>query len=180
MAGIPRTRLTPHYEISRVIKGGWQLAGDHGPVNPDTVDRDMAAFVEAGITTFDCAGIYTGVEAMIGEFRGRHPTLAERTPVHRPARSRAIPLVGLRGATLCRGSDGPGSPADQGQDRAYRRNQHRRSTPDGAARCGSARRRAPIAVFAPGCASAERHGPGLSGPGYRTAVLWHRRRRVSV
>ena len=82
MAGIPRTRLTPQYEISRIIKGGWQLAGDHGPINPDTVDRDMAAFVEAGITTFDCADIYTGVEAMIGEFRSRHPALAARTRVH--------------------------------------------------------------------------------------------------
>jgi aryl-alcohol dehydrogenase-like predicted oxidoreductase len=82
MAGIPRTRLTPQYEISRVIKGGWQLAGDHGPVDPHTVDRDMAAFVEAGITTFDCADIYTGVESMIGEFRGRHPALAARTRVH--------------------------------------------------------------------------------------------------
>ena len=68
MAGIPRSRLTPHYEISRVIKGGWQLAGDHGPVDPNSVDRDMAAFVEAGITTFDCADIYTGVEAKIGAF----------------------------------------------------------------------------------------------------------------
>ncbi len=82
MAGIPRTRLTPQYEISRVIKGGWQLAGDHGPIDPTTVDRDMAAFVEAGITTFDCADIYTGVEAMIGEFRARHPALATRTQVH--------------------------------------------------------------------------------------------------
>jgi aryl-alcohol dehydrogenase-like predicted oxidoreductase len=82
MAGIPRTRLTPHYEISRVIKGGWQLAGDHGPVDPNTVDRDMAAFVEAGITTFDCADIYTGVEAMIGSFRDRHPALAAQSQVH--------------------------------------------------------------------------------------------------
>jgi len=82
MAGIPRTRLTPHYEISRVIKGGWQLAGDHGPVDPNTVDRDMAAFVEAGITTFDCADIYTGVEAMIGSFRERHPALASQSQIH--------------------------------------------------------------------------------------------------
>ena len=82
MAGIPRTRLTPEYEIARVIKGGWQLAGDHGPIDPHTVDRDMAAFVEAGITTFDCADIYTGVEAMIGSFRARHPALAARTQVH--------------------------------------------------------------------------------------------------
>lgn len=82
MAGIPRTLLTPQYEISRVIKGGWQLAGDHGPIDPANVDRDMAAFVEAGITTFDCADIYTGVEAMIGSFRARHPALAARTQIH--------------------------------------------------------------------------------------------------
>lgn len=82
MAGIPRTRLTPDYEIARVIKGGWQLAGDHGPIDPESVDRDMAAFVEAGITTFDCADIYTGVEAMIGAFRVRHPALAARSLVH--------------------------------------------------------------------------------------------------
>ena len=30
--------------------------------------RDMRAFVEAGITTFDCADIYTGVEELIGKF----------------------------------------------------------------------------------------------------------------
>ena len=29
---------------------------------------DMQAFVEAGITTFDCADIYTGVESLIGDF----------------------------------------------------------------------------------------------------------------
>jgi aryl-alcohol dehydrogenase-like predicted oxidoreductase len=42
----------------------------------------MAASVEAGITTFDCADIYTGVEAMIGSFRARHPALAVRSQVH--------------------------------------------------------------------------------------------------
>ena len=31
----------------------------------------MAAFVDAGITTFDCADIYTGVEARIGRFLSR-------------------------------------------------------------------------------------------------------------
>jgi aryl-alcohol dehydrogenase-like predicted oxidoreductase len=31
----------------------------------------MRRFVEAGITTFDCADIYTGVEELIGEFRAR-------------------------------------------------------------------------------------------------------------
>jgi hypothetical protein len=32
----------------------------------------MIAFADAGITTFDCADIYTGVEAMIGDFRAEY------------------------------------------------------------------------------------------------------------
>jgi hypothetical protein len=43
---IPRAELAAGYEISRLIKGGWQLAGDHGPVNQDEAPHDMAAFVE--------------------------------------------------------------------------------------------------------------------------------------
>lgn len=61
--------LAPGHRISRVIKGGWQLAGGHGPVDPTASIADMAAFADAGITTFDCADIYTGVEALIGAFR---------------------------------------------------------------------------------------------------------------
>jgi len=64
----PRFRLTEDYTISRVLKGGWQLAGGHGPVNEPQAIEDMREFVEAGVTTFDCADIYTGVEALIGRF----------------------------------------------------------------------------------------------------------------
>ena len=63
--------LAPGYPISRVIRGGWQLAGDHGDVAREAVADDLAAFYDAGITTFDCADIYTGVEAMIGDFRAQ-------------------------------------------------------------------------------------------------------------
>ncbi len=42
----------------------------------------MATFVEAGITTFDCADIYTGVEALIGSFRRAYPALAKQMQVH--------------------------------------------------------------------------------------------------
>lgn len=65
---VPRRALAPGYTISRVIKGGWQLAGGHGAVERTRAHADMTAFVEAGITTFDCADIYTGVEELIGEF----------------------------------------------------------------------------------------------------------------
>lgn len=68
MTTVPTIDLRPDYRISRIIKGGWQLAGDHGAVDRAAAIRDMAAFIEAGIVTFDCADIYTGVEEMIGAF----------------------------------------------------------------------------------------------------------------
>lgn len=60
--------LAPAYSIPRLIKGGWQLAGGHGSVDRDAALRDMFAFADAGITAFDCADIYTGVEELIGRF----------------------------------------------------------------------------------------------------------------
>jgi aryl-alcohol dehydrogenase-like predicted oxidoreductase len=79
---IPRLALAPDYEISRLIKGGWHLAGGHGDVDPAQATRDMARFVDAGITTFDCADIYTGVEELIGRFRREYPGHARRLRVH--------------------------------------------------------------------------------------------------
>ena len=67
--------LGPDHTISRVIRGGWQLAGGHGSVEEDAAIADMVAFADAGITTFDCADIYTGVEALIGAFRARYRDL---------------------------------------------------------------------------------------------------------
>jgi aryl-alcohol dehydrogenase-like predicted oxidoreductase len=70
---IETTELRPGYFIARLIKGGWQLAGGHGAVARDEALADMAAYVEAGLTTFDCADIYTGVEELIGAFRRAAP-----------------------------------------------------------------------------------------------------------
>ncbi|WP_159712042.1 aldo/keto reductase [Geminicoccus flavidas] len=61
--------LVPGYQVSRMLRGAWQLAGGHGPVDQDRAVAEMAAFVDAGITTFDCADIYTGAEELIGRFR---------------------------------------------------------------------------------------------------------------
>jgi aryl-alcohol dehydrogenase-like predicted oxidoreductase len=71
-----RTGLAAGYEISRVIRGGWQLAGGHGSIDAGRAVEDLLAAFDAGITTFDCADIYTGVEALYGQFRER--LLAER------------------------------------------------------------------------------------------------------
>ncbi|MCT4368943.1 aldo/keto reductase [Yangia mangrovi] len=69
---MPRTTLAPGYEISRVIRGGWQLAGGHGEIDHAEAVEDLIAAAEAGITTFDCADIYTGVEEIIGAFRAEY------------------------------------------------------------------------------------------------------------
>jgi aryl-alcohol dehydrogenase-like predicted oxidoreductase len=76
-----RIAIGPGYQISRIIKGGWHLAGDHGAIDREQAVHDMAAFAEAGITTFDCADIYTGVESLIGAFRVRYPELARGVQV---------------------------------------------------------------------------------------------------
>ena len=60
-----RTLLAPGHAISRLIRGGWQLSASHSQAVSDDPVGDMIAFADAGITTFDCADIYTGVEEMI-------------------------------------------------------------------------------------------------------------------
>jgi aryl-alcohol dehydrogenase-like predicted oxidoreductase len=63
-----RINITSDYTISKIIKGSWHLSGGHGAIVTSEAIDDMRAFVEAGITTFDCADIYTGVEELIGQF----------------------------------------------------------------------------------------------------------------
>ena len=73
------TTLRPGYDFAPVIKGGWQLAGDHGPVDRDRAIADMEQFFDAGI--------YVGVEEMIGEFiagmrRNRGSEVAGQIKMH--------------------------------------------------------------------------------------------------
>ncbi|MDQ0315388.1 aldo/keto reductase [Amorphus orientalis] len=70
-----RVALAPDYDISEVIRGGWQLAGGHGQIQRDRAVADLVECADAGITTFDCADIYTGVEEIMGAFRQRYREL---------------------------------------------------------------------------------------------------------
>lgn len=57
------------YEISPVIKGGWQLSSGHSldrKIEDDQAVADTVSFIEAGISTLDFGDIYTGVEELIG------------------------------------------------------------------------------------------------------------------
>ena len=81
---VPTRELAPGYMVPRLIKGGWQLAGGHGAVDRARAIADMVAFADAGITAFDCADIYSGVEELIGEFlRGWHERYGAAAPTIR-------------------------------------------------------------------------------------------------
>ena len=77
--------LRPGYSISRLINGGWQLAAGHSAAGPDgdRIVDELESMVDAGLTTFDCADIYTGVEELYGQLIRR---LRQRIPVA-PVRS---------------------------------------------------------------------------------------------
>jgi aryl-alcohol dehydrogenase-like predicted oxidoreductase len=71
MTAVETYELAPGYMISRVIRGGWQLAGGHGPIDRDRALEDLIAAFDAGVFTFDCADIYAGVEELYGALRAR-------------------------------------------------------------------------------------------------------------
>lgn len=83
MSKVERIEIAPGYSISRLLKGGWHLSSGHSSeVDRGQAIADMAAFVEAGITSFDCADHYLGVEQLIGDFRRAYPELAGKVQVH--------------------------------------------------------------------------------------------------
>lgn len=103
---VEQAELAQGYRISRLIRGGWQLAGGHGEVEQRRAIADMRAFLEAGVTTFDCADIYTGVEEMIGAFRETlAPAERERLRVHTKFVPDLSALGGLRFADVERVAD---------------------------------------------------------------------------
>ena len=65
-----RRELAPGYSISRIVNGGWQLSRGHGrdAIDTSAVVDALLRLRDAGLTTFDCADIYTGVEELYGEF----------------------------------------------------------------------------------------------------------------
>lgn len=66
---IPQTQFTtPDYQISRVIRGNWQLSSSHSQTQDHDLDT-LLHYLENGVTTFDMADIYTGVEELFGAFR---------------------------------------------------------------------------------------------------------------
>ena len=66
---VERIELAPGYSIARIVNGAWQLSAGHrrGAADRDAAIEGLLRRAEAGLTTFDCADIYTGVEALLGD-----------------------------------------------------------------------------------------------------------------
>lgn len=88
--------LAPGHIISRVIRGGWQIAQGHSSADVSAAIDDMVTFADAGITTFDCADIYTGVEELIGQFRTRYRDMrGEEALGNIRVHTKCVPDLGL-------------------------------------------------------------------------------------
>ena len=99
--GVSRIDLSPGYGVSRLTKGNWQLAERHGPkVERAVAIESMRRFVEAGITNFDCADHYVGVEELIGEFRRTYPALAAQLTIQTKLVPDRDVLRGIRRADI--------------------------------------------------------------------------------
>ena len=80
---IPGRTLRPGYDISRLVLGGWQFSPGHHPT-PYDLDEVLETLIEVadlGVTTFDCADIYDGVEELYGRFLKRWRTTSASRPI---------------------------------------------------------------------------------------------------
>ena len=78
---VDRRELAPGYAVPRIISGGWQLSQGHRrtAIDPNTAVRQMRELANAGLTTFDCGDIYTGVEALLGKLLEISPEVQVHT-----------------------------------------------------------------------------------------------------
>lgn len=72
--------LADGHTVPRIINGYWQLSEKHSENQTATPVEDTFEFVDAGLTAFDCADHYTGVEELLGEFRQRYRERRDAEP----------------------------------------------------------------------------------------------------
>ena len=80
---IERYALDAEYSISRLIHGGWQFSAGHRLAGGSLDDalEVLTESVELGVTAFDCADIYTGVEELYGHLLSRWKTTSSSTEI---------------------------------------------------------------------------------------------------
>lgn len=103
---IQRVDLAPGYSISRLINGGWQLSEGHEREGYDrlTALESLRQLVESGLTTFDCADIYLGVEELLGDL-GRQLANGSALEIHTKFVPDRASLASLSRAEVGRGID---------------------------------------------------------------------------
>lgn len=82
-ARLPQAEIAPGKWVPRLINGCWQLASDHRD-HDLTSEQSLAALFELaalGLTTFDCADIYTGVEERLGALGRRWLVAGRKEPL---------------------------------------------------------------------------------------------------
>ena len=75
--------LAGDYSISRIIQGGWQFSSGHR-LTAEGLDDALEVLVRSadlGLTTFDCADIYSGVEELYGRFITRWKSTSHAAPL---------------------------------------------------------------------------------------------------
>ena len=74
LTAVPQERfdLAPDLAICRIVNGMWQVSGGHGRIDREPALESMAAYVDAGFTTWDLADHYGPAEDFVGEFRRRY------------------------------------------------------------------------------------------------------------
>lgn len=84
---VPKVKLADNLAVSKVIRGCWQLDGQHkGDALSDRTSgaaaiEDLDAFCRAGITTIDTADNYGGSELLVGQHLRLNPEAAFNTQV---------------------------------------------------------------------------------------------------
>ncbi len=75
--------LAGDYSISRIIHGGWQFSAGHrlSAAGSDDALEVLVRAADLGVTTFDCADIYTGVEELYGQFIRRWKSTSNAAPL---------------------------------------------------------------------------------------------------
>ncbi|MDX1389778.1 MAG: aldo/keto reductase, partial [Acidobacteriota bacterium] len=78
---VERYELAPGYTVPRIVAGGWQLSRSHRGTTLDVEAAvgELRKLVDAGIDTFDCGDIYTGVERLLGRLRQVSPRIRIHT-----------------------------------------------------------------------------------------------------
>eukprot|EP00878_Enallax_costatus_P000475 GHUV01000567.1.p1 GENE.GHUV01000567.1~~GHUV01000567.1.p1 ORF type:complete len:455 (+),score=136.94 GHUV01000567.1:163-1527(+) len=84
---IPKVKLPDSLEISKVVRGCWQLDGQHrGDQLTDRTSgaaaiEDLNTFCKQGMFTLDTADIYGPSEALIGQYMRLNPAAAHNTKI---------------------------------------------------------------------------------------------------